>query len=121
MKKTPKKRVKDSFDTAEEEEVLYAWGRLHKPLVIFECFPQALHKWAISFAATQINAIAKKSKETWRKRRLPNANSQELDNEALQHVCLGVLCDGVEWMKSEGSMAFGQELIDACLTSLERS
>lgn len=104
------------LDTAEEEEVLYAWGRLQA--AVFECFPQALanHKWAISFAATQIKAIAKKSKG--KRGGKKTANSQELDNEALQHVCLGVLCDGVEWMKSEGSMAFGQELIDACLTAL---
>lgn len=109
------------LDTAEEEEVLYAWGRLQA--AIFECFPQALesHKWAISFAATQIKAIAKKSKGKRGGKKASAAAPQELDNEALQHVCLGVLCDGVEWMKVDGSMAFGQELIDACLTALSAS
>lgn len=108
-------------DTAEEEEVLYAWGRLQA--AIFECFPQALenHKWTISFCATQIKAIAaKKSKSNRGGGAAANKKqtSVELDNEALQHVCLGVLCDAVEWLKGEGSMAFGQELIDSCLTGL---
>ena len=110
------------LDTAEEEEVLYAWGRLQA--AIFECFPQALenHKWAISFSSTQIKAIAKKSKS---KRSTSSKKSaainDELDNEALQHVCLGVLCDAIEWLKTDGAMAFGQELIDACLTALSAS
>ena len=109
------------LDTAEEEEVLYAWGRLQA--AIFECFPQALenHKWAINFAATQVKAIAKKSKGKRGGKKATASVPQELDNEALQHVCLGVLCDGVEWMKADGSMAFGQELIDACLTGLSAS
>lgn len=108
------------LDTAEEEEVLYAWGRLQA--AIFECFPQALenHKWAISFASTQIKAIAKKSKSKRRStsKKSAAASNDELDNEALQHVCLGVLCDAIEWMKVDGAMTFGQELIDACLTAL---
>lgn len=108
------------LDTSEEEEVLYAWGRLQA--AIFECFPQAFenHKWAITFCANQIRAIAAKKSSKSKRGSAAAAKKQqvELDNEALQHVCLGVLCDGVEWMKTEGAMAFGQELIDACLTGL---
>lgn len=103
-------------DTAEEEEVLYAWGRLQA--AVFECFSQAFdtHKWAVVFASTQIKAISSKSK-----RKSSKQTVQELDNEALQHVSLGVLCDAVEWFKESGSVVFGQEMIDACLAALSAS
>ena len=111
------------LDTADEEEVLYAWGRLQAAM--FECFPKALenHKWAISFCATQIRAISvKKSGAKRSSKKQPTAAVTELlDNEALHHVSLGVLCDGIEWMKMDGAVAFGQDLIDACLTALSVS
>jgi importin-5 len=101
------------LDTTEEEEVLYAWGRLQGCL--FEAFPEALdqHKWAINFCSQQIRIISLKSTKK-ASAKPPHA----LDNEALQHVCLGVLCDAVEGLKTEGSFCFGQEFIDSCLTGL---
>jgi hypothetical protein len=89
-------------DTVDEEEVLYAWGRVQAS--IFQAFPEALdnHRWALTFASHQITA-------------------PKPDNEALKHVSLGVLCDFVEWCGEAGATAFGQELIDSCLASLSLS
>lgn len=103
-------------DTADEEEVLYAWGRLQA--VLFECFPTLIaeHGWAITFSSSFIigSLTLKKSKSA----KKSSPKTQMIENEALQHVCLGVLCDALEWLKEAGGITYGQAFIDSCIAGL---
>lgn len=115
----------DGFtNTCDEEEVLYAWGRLQAS--IFEvsagqAAPQ-IHAWALSFVATQITALTGKSKgpkggKGHKGTTAANGDLAPLDNEAVQHVCLGVACDWVEWSRGEAAH-YGQVLVDVCVAAL---
>ena len=99
-------------DSADEEEVLYAWGRLQATL--FESFPQAIneHGWVISEITGRFGKVASASSGK-------KASSPLNLNEAYQHAALGVLCDWVIWCGGAGgAVAHGQALIDTCLMGI---
>lgn len=97
-------------DAADEEEVLYAWGRLQATL--FETFPQLItqHSWAISFIHQRFTAGKGKSK-AGKKASSASASSPAV-NDAFAHAAMGVLCDWLVWCGPEGAVPFGQQLVD---------
>ena len=103
----------DGFvDSADEEEVLYAWGRLQATL--FEVFPSAAaeHAWCLSFIHKRFTTGAAAGKK---KRTSATAATAPQVNEAFRHAAMGVLCDWMVWCGQEGALQHGQVLID-CVT-----
>ncbi len=92
-------------DSADEEEVLYAWGRLQATL--YEIYPQAIaqHSWSLAFIHKRFTA------KPSGKQKQSSSSSAAL-NEAFGHAAMGVLCDWMTWTGEAGAIPCGQQLID---------
>lgn len=108
-------------DAADEEEVLYAWGRLQASL--FEVFPQLgnEHAWVIAFVHERMTAQSSSGKQ---RRKASSASASSACNEAFGHAATGVLCDWMVWCgggEGAGAVQYGQQLIDVISVGLASS
>lgn len=120
---------------ADEEEVIYAWGRLQATIFEHLDIDPAAHGWSLIWAANQLRPLtapkkpASKNKKPARLQKAkqnaaPEAVPAALHSVAVQHAALGVLCDAVRLLNASLLVqvdGIGQALVDGCLAALTGS